>query len=667
MISLVDSHKTTILITTHYIEEAKRANIIGFLRKGQLLVENSPQFLMKKYETNSLERLFFKLCVEQTESRKAQDKLSHHIDVNFNNSMNEMIEKSFVDQQQSPTTSCESSAESSVDDLNELKNGGSSSSLAASSIGNRNEVLFKIPWVDPNNRNPVTRWFIQYFAIISKYFILTSRRPETVLAQYVLPLIAIATFCVCIGSTPTGIKLAVINEEDCGYPFDLNEHLKQRPINDVDEFIEKLESFFTGRKGGGGAVMANDDRRAKPAKRSIELTTLNLDILNEEEEATTSYPTKFNLMNNLNFNEKRDSKESEPTSLNDLSVENNSLNRLLAAHNPVMTTQTSVTSGNSSASNTSSTTTGPSVEEHLVPTSDSSIVLVDNKEDDPPAPKPVLSDENSPEEISSNDYSPKENYRDWNSAGDGNFSDWGSAVDGNFSDWGSAGAGNYSDWGSASDGNNSDSTSDENEEEPDPTSSDDEMRSHLVNSQFADACFSQLLIRKMNDFIFTKIPYTSHAKAIEDVRSGKIWGVIRIKKGFSRALISKVLFMDQGDVNITDALVDINADLTNRALIITLEVTLSRLYPEFIQEILTRANEINLQLNSNSSDNETNYKYYNINSGRLPIILGEHVFKPKFTLSDYFGIREFAGKSQWTELEFNKLQFLKESKVLIQN
>ena len=632
MISLVEDHKTTIIITTHYIEEAKRANTIGFLRKGQLLVENSPQFLMKKYETNSLERLFFKLCVEQAESRKAQDKLSHCIDVNFNNSVNEMIEKSFAEHQQSPTTSSASSAEWSVDDPNnELKN-DDSSSLAVSSIENQPEMLFKIPWIDPNNRWAVTRWLIQFFAIISKYFILTSRRPETVLAQYVLPLIAIATFCVCIGSTPSGIRLGVINEEDCGFPYDLNEHLKKRPINDIEEFIEKFHSLFTGRKSEGPAVP--DDAGRTKSKRSVEVTTLSLDHIFdvEEDEVTTSYPTKFNLMNNLNFNEMRESKDIEPKSLNDLSAnERNRLDGLAAAYNPLerlpqnptTTTQTSATSDNSSASSTN----GPSAEEHLVETSEPSIVLVDPK-DDPPVPKPVLSDENLPEEISSNDSAPKENFGDWGSSGEGNFSDWGSSGEGNFSDWGSSGEGNSGD------------------KLPTPieTNEEDETSSHLVNSQFADACFSHLLIRKMNDYIFTKIPYTSHAKAIEDVRSGKIWGVIRIKKGFSRALISKVLFMDHGDVNITNALVDINADLTNRALIITLEVTLSRLYPEFIREVLEKANEINQNLSS--SDNETIYKHYNINSGRLPIILGKHVFMPKFTLSDMFGIREFAGKWQ---------------------
>ena len=609
MISLVENYKTTILITTHYIEEARRANTIGFIRKGQLLAENSPQFLMKKYETSSLERLFFKLCVEQVQSKKAQDKLSHHIDVNFNNSMNEMIEKSFAEQ---PTTSSASES-SGTDDLNELKNsGGSTTSLANSSIVGQKEELFKIPWVDPNDRNPVSKWLVQFFAITSKYFILTRRRPETVLAQYVLPLIAIATFCVCIGSTPTGIKLAVINEEPCAYPVELNAHLKRQPINTIDDFIKKFESFFGGRED------PDPDGRAKLEKRSVEITTLNWNIFFNEEEVTTAYPTKFNLMNNLNFHENRDLKEAKPNSPKNLSGdESSSIDRLLASRDSV-TTPSDTAGSNSLAyrSAISASSTPETADEHFVPTTDSPIVLVNEKEEEPPVPKPVLSEEHSSDE--NDEHSP--DLPSWGIPSNENFSDWNSATD--------------------------EKLPNEPNEEEDVTESlaDDQMRSHLVNSQFENACFSQLLIQKMNDFIFTKIPYTSHEKAIEDVRSGKIWGVIRIKKGFSRALISKLLFMDYGDVNITDSLVDINADLTNRALIITLEVTLSRLYPDYVREVLTRANAINIELNRNSSDNETNYKLYNINSGRLPIILGEHVFKPKFTLSDFFGIREFAGK-----------------------
>ena len=43
---------TTIIITTHYIEEAKKSNCLGFMREGDIIEENSPEYLMTKYNQN---------------------------------------------------------------------------------------------------------------------------------------------------------------------------------------------------------------------------------------------------------------------------------------------------------------------------------------------------------------------------------------------------------------------------------------------------------------------------------------------------------------------------------------------------------------------------------------------------------------------------------------
>ena len=43
---------TTIIITTHYIEEAKKSNCLGFMREGAIIEENSPEYLMTKYNQN---------------------------------------------------------------------------------------------------------------------------------------------------------------------------------------------------------------------------------------------------------------------------------------------------------------------------------------------------------------------------------------------------------------------------------------------------------------------------------------------------------------------------------------------------------------------------------------------------------------------------------------
>ena len=39
--------KTTILITTHYIEEARQASAVGLMRNGRLLAEDAPDRLVR--------------------------------------------------------------------------------------------------------------------------------------------------------------------------------------------------------------------------------------------------------------------------------------------------------------------------------------------------------------------------------------------------------------------------------------------------------------------------------------------------------------------------------------------------------------------------------------------------------------------------------------------
>nr|XP_018910594.1 PREDICTED: ABC transporter G family member 20-like [Bemisia tabaci] len=52
----------TIIITTHYIEEARQAHTIGLMRYGKLLAEDSPNKLLEDHNTNNLEDVFLALC-----------------------------------------------------------------------------------------------------------------------------------------------------------------------------------------------------------------------------------------------------------------------------------------------------------------------------------------------------------------------------------------------------------------------------------------------------------------------------------------------------------------------------------------------------------------------------------------------------------------------------
>ena len=53
---------TTVVLTTHYIDEAVQADSVGLMRNGRLLAEDAPQALMEPYGHVSLEQTFLLLC-----------------------------------------------------------------------------------------------------------------------------------------------------------------------------------------------------------------------------------------------------------------------------------------------------------------------------------------------------------------------------------------------------------------------------------------------------------------------------------------------------------------------------------------------------------------------------------------------------------------------------
>ena len=60
------SHVTgvSIIITTHYIEEARDAHMVGIMRNGRLLAQEPPGLLMERHQAQTLEKVFLRLCIE---------------------------------------------------------------------------------------------------------------------------------------------------------------------------------------------------------------------------------------------------------------------------------------------------------------------------------------------------------------------------------------------------------------------------------------------------------------------------------------------------------------------------------------------------------------------------------------------------------------------------
>ena len=72
LVTLAQNEKITVVITTHYIEEARQANVVGLMRHGKLLAEDSPDNLMGQHGMDSLEEVFLKLCISDSSRRAAK-------------------------------------------------------------------------------------------------------------------------------------------------------------------------------------------------------------------------------------------------------------------------------------------------------------------------------------------------------------------------------------------------------------------------------------------------------------------------------------------------------------------------------------------------------------------------------------------------------------------
>ena len=63
------------IITTHYIEEARLANLVAFMRHGSLLEEGNPESLIRRFRLNNLEEVFLALCNNRNEETSSNQNL----------------------------------------------------------------------------------------------------------------------------------------------------------------------------------------------------------------------------------------------------------------------------------------------------------------------------------------------------------------------------------------------------------------------------------------------------------------------------------------------------------------------------------------------------------------------------------------------------------------
>ncbi|XP_015787578.1 ABC transporter G family member 23-like [Tetranychus urticae] len=167
---LAELQNCTIIVSTHYIEEARKANRIGFMRKGKIIVEDEPGRLMNIHSTTSLDQVFFKLCSVRRKSticnprdlKIFQQRMAR---AGKNIALGQYPSKSWFPTEIKPST------------------------VSAS----------------------IKQWLSLWSSLTLNNIFNEFRDPLVLSLQYSVSCWTILLFYFCIGNPPTGLKLAIVN------------------------------------------------------------------------------------------------------------------------------------------------------------------------------------------------------------------------------------------------------------------------------------------------------------------------------------------------------------------------------------------------------------------------------------------------------------------------
>lgn len=208
LIKLTTTRHTTVIITTHYIEEAKQANTIGLMRNGKLLIEKSPEELLHQFNSQNFEDIFFQLCKMEKDLKTSPTSSFHDehlemVEIPLNTSQNQLI--------------------TSTKSTNLLKSNDCQNCL---SLRRTNALLIK-NWRQFTGNTIGVLWVLGF------------------------PLLSLLSIFIAIGPTVQDIKVGIVNDENI-YNLCNNYNISQTVIPTTDEtdcgftalscrFIDELE------------------------------------------------------------------------------------------------------------------------------------------------------------------------------------------------------------------------------------------------------------------------------------------------------------------------------------------------------------------------------------------------------------------------------------------
>lgn len=176
----------TVILTTHYIEEARNANTIALMRYGSLLAEANPDRLLATFRMSTIEEVFLNLC-EKGDSEESDQTAAVAV---------------------APPQPTTTAAQPKQGNLNKLPKDGVKPS--------RKCIEENIIFAPYNGRRPTNNLFnwLRVWAIICDTFTFIQGKVWTILVACLLPTCQIYLFHYSIGKPIASLPIAVSSPEN---------------------------------------------------------------------------------------------------------------------------------------------------------------------------------------------------------------------------------------------------------------------------------------------------------------------------------------------------------------------------------------------------------------------------------------------------------------------
>ncbi|KAI4461940.1 atp-binding cassette sub-family h member 1 [Holotrichia oblita] len=221
LVQITKSGSTTVIITTHYIDETRQAHLIALMRGGYFLAESSPTSLMAHYNSESLEEVFLKLSVIQNQGKRRRSSIAQHVTSVIQVPSGVINEAAIIDDEQGEMS------------------GEFGDNISMGSRGGRISIATEtspVPELPPDEHPPTTVWdhlkivnVNHMHALIWKNFLWMFRNYAVMAFIIALPMAQIILFCLSIGHDPKYLPLSIYNAElengqtcNLDQPYDCN-------------------------------------------------------------------------------------------------------------------------------------------------------------------------------------------------------------------------------------------------------------------------------------------------------------------------------------------------------------------------------------------------------------------------------------------------------------